>query len=51
LDGSLSSFEADDRAKFEAYIEAIENETLEGGNDEYNVARLNPIVFEDAPTF
>jgi hypothetical protein len=51
LDGTLAGFEAEERTKFEAYIEAIENETLEGGNDEYNVAKLNPIIFEDAPFY
>lgn len=51
LDGSLSGFEAEEKAKFEAYIEAVENETLEGGNDEYNVAKLNPIIFENAPFY
>ena len=35
LDGSLAAFEAEENAKFEAYIESIENETLEGGNDEF----------------
>lgn len=27
----------------------MENETLEGGNDEYNVMKSNPIVFEHMP--
>ena len=51
LDGSLAGFEAEEKAKFDAYIESIENETLEGGNDEYNVMKSNPIVFENMPLY
>lgn len=51
LDGSLTAFEAEEKAKFDTFIESIENETLEGGNDEYNVMKSNPIVFELMPFY
>lgn len=49
LDNSLASFEAEEKSKYEAFIESVENESLEGGNDEYNVMKSNPIVFEMMP--
>ena len=49
LDNSLASFEAEEKSKYDAFIESVENESLEGGNDEYNVMKSNPIVFEMMP--
>ena len=51
IEGNLSQFESEEKEKFESYIQAIEGETIEGGNDEYNVLKYNPIVFESMPLF
>jgi hypothetical protein len=49
IEGNLTQFENDEREKFENYIQAIEGESIEGGNDEYNILKYNPIVFENMP--
>lgn len=49
LDGTLRSFEEEEAEKFNQYIQNIENEAIEGGNEEWNVLKHNPIVFEDSP--
>lgn len=51
IEGNLGQFENDEKEKFENYIQAIEGESIEGGNDEYNVLKYNPIVFENMPLF
>ena len=51
IEGNLTQFENEEREKFENYIQAIEGESIEGGNDEYNVLKYNPIVFENMPMF
>ena len=44
LDGTLTDFETEEREKFTAYIEALENETLQ--DDE-----VNPVIYDDMPFF
>ena len=51
LDGSLNKFEEEEQEKFSKYILDIENESLEGGNEEWSVIQQNPIVFEDMPFY
>lgn len=49
IEGNLAQFEAEEREKFENYIQSIEGEAIEGGNDEYNVLKYNPIIFDNMP--
>ena len=51
IDGNLKQFEDEEHEKFANYIQNIENEQIEGGNDEWNVLRQNPIVYEDMPFY
>jgi len=51
IEGNLTQFENEEREKFEQYVQAIESESIEGGNDEHNVLKYNPIVFENMPLF
>ncbi len=44
IEGTLKEFEDDEREKFQAYVEKLENEDLEEGE-------TNPVVFEDMPYF
>lgn len=39
LDGSLKQFEEEESERFAEYIQSIENESIEGGNSEWNVLR------------
>lgn len=51
LKGSLKQFEEDERTKFATYLENIESEQIEGGNDEWNVLQHNPVVFGNSSFF
>ena len=51
IDGTLNQFEEEEKEKFANYIMNIENEAIEGGNDEWNVLKFNPVVFEMSPFF
>lgn len=51
LDGSLKQFEENEKESFDNYIQSIEQESIEGGNEEWNVLRHNPIIFESSPFF
>jgi hypothetical protein len=44
IDGDLKKFEEEETEKFAQYIQAIENETLEGGNEEWNISGRRPIL-------
>ena len=49
LENSLKQFEDEEAERFSAYIQSIENESIEGGNDEWNVLLRNPVKFGDSP--
>lgn len=44
LDGTLSEFENEEKEKFNAYIDALENEQLQEEDS-------NPIIYENMPFF
>jgi len=49
IDGDLKKFEEEETEKFAQYIQAIENETLEGGNEEWNILKYNPVKYDNSP--
>jgi hypothetical protein len=51
IEGNLKQFEDEEHEKFQAYVQSIEAESIEGGNEEWNVLLRNPITFGNSPYY